>query len=118
MSMTMNDVSPSSAQPRHPFAAATVYPVVRSAMPNREGYAFETALCLIESQSPLLRPALAIQGAATLEWVGRIALVSRLLDGVHGQFDAADVQLLRSTAARVTSELIAALGDATYQAAA
>jgi hypothetical protein len=117
--MTMNDcVSPSSAPPRDRFVAAMIYPTVRSAMPNRQGYAFEAALCLIESQSPRLRPARATPGQATQELVGRIALVSDLLKGVHGQLDAADTQVLRSTAARVTSELIAVLGDADYQAAA
>jgi hypothetical protein len=92
---------------------APLYPVVRSAFPDREGYAFETALCLVESQSPVQRPA-----RATRELAGRILLVSKLLADMHGQLDAADTELLRLAAARVTSELIVVLGDADYQAAA
>ncbi|MDF3810902.1 MULTISPECIES: hypothetical protein [Rhodopseudomonas] len=82
------------------------------------GYAFETALCLVESQSPLLRPAERSEAAGdiaqrhTQALSSRIWQLARLLDHVDGTFDADETRVLLQAAARVTSELITMFGPA------
>lgn len=111
-----NDISylPDRASTR-PLAAEWA---ARCSVTHSGGYAFETALCLVESQSPQLRPlsaqpARAAASAAvgqTHELSSRILLLSNLFNGLRGQFDINEQSVLLTTAHRVTTELIAAFG--------
>lgn len=83
------------------------------------GYAFEAALCLVESQSPLVRPALddpAPHASATMDarethvLLSRTRMLTKLLAGVRGHLDAEDWRMLLDAAARVSGELIAVFG--------
>ena len=83
------------------------------------GYAFEAALCLVESQSPLVRPALddpAPHASATIEehethvLLSRTRMLTKLLAGVRGHLDAEDWRMLLDAAKRVAGELTAVLG--------
>jgi hypothetical protein len=85
----------------------------RLAAGHRGGYAFETALCLVESQSPRLRPVSAPPARAQLaptartrELSSRVRLLTNLLDGLRGQFDIHDRLLLLTAARQVTTELL------------
>lgn len=91
------------------------------------GYAFEAALCQIESQSPFVRPAatdrtshpaasLAQREAAAL--ADRTRQLARLLADVGRYLDAEDAQVLYATAARVAGELIAVFGPGAAAVAA
>jgi hypothetical protein len=84
------------------------------------GYAFEAALCFVESQSPLLRPALddpAPHARSTIEEHESHALLSRtralakLLASVRGHLDAEGLRTLLDAAGRVAGELKVALGS-------
>jgi hypothetical protein len=111
-----NDISylPDRASTR-PLAADWA---ARCSVAHSGGYAFETALCLVESQSPQLRPLSARPARAatpaavgqTRELSSRILLLSNLFNGVLGQFDLNERLVLLTTANRVTTELIAAFG--------
>ena len=83
------------------------------------GYAFEAALCLVEGQSPLVRPALddpAPHASATMDehethvLLSRTRMLTKLLAGVRGHLDAEDWRMLLDAASRVSGELIAAFG--------
>ena len=85
-----------------------------------EGYAFETALCLVESLSPSLRPAsdtFAQAISATLEQgearvlSDRARLLETLLAGVRDRLDAGEWRVLLDAADRVAGELAAALSQ-------
>jgi hypothetical protein len=91
------------------------------------GYAFEAALCQIESQSPAARPAAAGRAphpAATLAQREAAALaertrqLARLLADVGRHLDADDARVLYATAAQVAGELIAAFGPGAAAVAA
>jgi hypothetical protein len=92
---------------------------VQSRSASSEGYAFETAFCFVESQSPLLRPGCARSIAAdpaeigaheTAELSSRVSLLTKLLAGVSGHIDPEEMRSLLDAAGGVTSELIAVLG--------
>ncbi|NJL08011.1 MAG: hypothetical protein HC900_06930 [Methylacidiphilales bacterium] len=83
------------------------------------GYAFEAAMCLVESQSPLVRPALddpAPHASATIEehethvLLSRTRMLTKLLAGVRGHLDAEEWRMLLDAAKRVAGELMAVLG--------
>ncbi|BAR97950.1 hypothetical protein [Blastochloris viridis] len=90
-----------------------------TAQPSAEpvgGYAFEAALCQIESQSPFMRPADTRPGHATsfaerevAALAARIRLLARLA-GVGGQLRNDQARVLLATAARVAGELLAVFG--------
>jgi hypothetical protein len=82
------------------------------------GYAFEAALCLVEGQSPLVRPALndpAPHASARTEeletqvLLNRARTLTKLLAGVRVQLDAEEWRRLLDAAGRVAEELTAAL---------
>jgi len=117
MSMTLsNSVSPARVSgPNAPFAIGHRDPVWLSTE-TTAGYAFETALCLIESQSPLLRP-LFEPGTGdpaaerhTEALSSRIRQLTTLLDHLDGTLDADETRELLQAAGRVTGELIAVFG--------
>lgn len=121
MSMILsNSVSPAFAHARNsPFAGGLGGPESRSSAASTAGYAFETALCVIESQSPLLRPTpdrsisdppAGIAERHTQALSSRILQLTRLLDHIDETLDADETRVLLDTAARVTSELIAVFG--------
>jgi hypothetical protein len=84
-----------------------------------EGYAFEAAMCLVASQSPLARPAIdepSPRPCATIELhealvlSSRTRVLTRLLASVGGHLDAEETRALLAETARVARELIADLG--------
>jgi hypothetical protein len=93
---------------------------------SADGYGFETALCMIESQSPRLRPPaddialrnIAEPGARHSRALSmRTALLETLLGGVEERLAVGRRRALRATALLVIDELIATLGpDAHHRA--
>ena len=87
------------------------------------GYAFEAALCQIESQSPAVRPVAADPAGSTqaqreaAELASRARLLARLLADVSRHLDAEDARVLYDAAARVAGELIAGFGPSASEAA-
>lgn len=87
------------------------------------GYAFEAALCQIESLSPVVRPAAgdpangsqAQREAAAL--AARARHLARLLADVSRHLDAEDARVLYATAARVAGELVAGFGPSASEVA-
>ncbi|KAA5598139.1 hypothetical protein [Blastochloris sulfoviridis] len=109
------------------FAGLLADLVMKPAAPTTGGYAFETAMCLVESQSPLARPAfggLSAHLAATIEereaqtLLLRTRMLARLLAGVRDTLDAADTRTLFKAAARVAGELMAVFGPSAVRVAA
>jgi hypothetical protein len=126
MSMTSHDpirLKPPFDRPRvpiHPTVAMLLSDIpARPPAAATSGYAFEAALCLVESQSPLVRPALddpAPHASATIAehethvLLSRSRMLTKLLAGVRGHLDADDWRMLLDAAARVAGELIAVFG--------
>ncbi|MBB1093124.1 hypothetical protein HUU61_17775 [Rhodopseudomonas palustris] len=117
--MTMNlsnGNAPFSGQMQSPGFVADH--VIRSRSAVSGGYAFESALCLVESQSPLLRPADIRPGEAkvataereTRELSSRVLTLTKLLDRVHGQLTPEEAFLLLDTAGRIADELVLVFG--------
>jgi hypothetical protein len=84
-----------------------------------DGYGFETALCMIESQSPRLRPPADDVALRNIVEPGarhsralsmRTALLEKLLGGVEHRLAVGRRRALRATALIVVDELIATLG--------
>jgi len=84
-----------------------------------DGYGFETALCMIESQSPRLRPPADDAALRNIVEPGaryaralslRTATLERLLGGVEQRLGTGRRRALRATALIVVDELIATLG--------
>jgi hypothetical protein len=92
--------------------------VIRSRSAISGGYAFESALCLVESQSPLLRPAdirpgeakVAMAAREARELSSRVLMLTRLLDRVEGQLDSEEAHMLLDAAARVADEFVLVFG--------
>jgi hypothetical protein len=92
--------------------------VIRSRSAVSGGYAFESALCLVESQSPLLRPADIRPGEAkvamalreTQELSARVLMLTRLLDRVGEQLDPEEARMLLETTERIADELVSVFG--------
>jgi hypothetical protein len=91
-----------------------------------DGYGFETALCMIESQSPRLRPPaddIALRDIAescarhSRALSMRTALLETLLGGVEEHLRAGQRRALRATALLVVDELIATLGPDAHRRA-
>lgn len=87
------------------------------------GYAFEAALCQIESQSPAVRPAAgdAANGSKAQREAAALAArarhLARLLADVSRHLDAEDARVLYATAARVAGELITGFGPSATEVA-
>jgi hypothetical protein len=112
-------LQPALAQSPRPTSATFMVDEHANPAVASDGYAFESALCLVESQSPLLRPAFdtpAPQASTTIEehenrvLLSRTRLLTKLLAGVRGYLDADEWRMLLDAAGRVASELAAALG--------
>jgi hypothetical protein len=91
-----------------------------------DGYGFETALCMIESQSPRLRPpaddttlrTIVDQVARNAHSLSmRTAVLERLLGGVEHRLGIGRRRALRATALIVIDELIATLGPDAHRRA-
>ncbi|BBF91818.1 hypothetical protein [Blastochloris tepida] len=109
------------------FAGLLADLVMKSPAPATGGYAFETAMCLVESQSPQARPpfgGLSAHLAATIEereaqaLLLRTRMLARLLAGVRDTLDVDDTRTLFKAAARVAGELAAVFGPAAVRVAA
>jgi hypothetical protein len=102
----------------HTVAECSADHFVRSRSAIAGGYAFESALSFVESQSPLLRPASIRPGNANAEIAecevqelsSRVMMLTTLLDGVRGQLNSEDAMLLSEAAGRVADELVELFG--------
>lgn len=126
MSMLSRDpisLKPAFDRPGHPvlLSVTTLLSdvVARPPAAATGGYAFEAALCLVEGQSPLVRPALddpTPHASATVDehethvLLSRTRMLTKLLAGVRGHLDAEDWRMLLDAAKRVAGELTAVLG--------
>jgi hypothetical protein len=92
--------------------------VIRSRSAVSGGYAFESALCLVESQSPLLRPVdirpgeakVTIAARETQQLSSRGLMLTRLLDRVGEQLDPEEARMLLKTTERIADELVSVFG--------
>ena len=112
-------LQPALARSGRPNSATFVVDELANPAVASDGYAFESAMCLVESQSPLLRPAFdapASQASTTIEehenrvLLSRTRLLTKLLAGVRGYLDVEEWRMLLDAAGRVASELTAAIG--------
>jgi hypothetical protein len=91
---------------------------IRSRSAVSGGDAFESALCLVESQSPLLRPAdirpgeakVAMAARETQELSSRVLMLTSLLDRVGEQLDPEEARMLLEATGRIADELVSVLG--------
>jgi hypothetical protein len=116
MSHDLLEMTPLATAPPAPALASLLHNLLAPPpAASTDGYAFEAALCQIESQSPSVRPATGEPAATQPQreaaaLAARARLLARLLGDVSRHLDAEDARVLYATAARVAGELIAGFG--------